>query len=92
MSIIDADNNIVHMSVEEAETYEEERHHCDPVKNFPPKEMDKDLGLAVVAKPTIFEKYGVHCDPKKNNFHRSLYEQYEMRGALSIKQINALRR
>jgi len=87
--IIDADNNIVHMSVEEEETYET----VPTGETYPdPKEMDKDLGLAVVAKPTIFEKYGVHCDPKKNNFHRSLYEQYEMRGTLSIKQIDALRR
>ena len=56
-----------------------------------PVELDDELGLAVVAKKTIFEVYGVHCDPSKNNFHASLHDQFERNGRLSEKQINALK-
>ena len=56
------------------------------------QDIDNDLGLPLVPeKPTIFEKYGVHCDPDKNSFHKSLFDQYQRKGYLSEKQINALR-
>ena len=57
-----------------------------------PKEIDEELGLELKPQETIFSKYGVKCDPQKNSFHRSLYEQFQARGRLSEKQVNALRR
>ena len=54
-------------------------------------EVDDDLGLEVVEKPTIWEKYRVQCDPDKNSFHESLYKQFEQKGYLSPKQVDALR-
>ena len=98
--VSDGNNVIVHMSTEEAETYEEVA--IDPiykytaVANIPdiqvdPKEVDDELGLEVVEKLSIFDKYGVQCNPDKNSFHRSLFTQYEKKGYLSPKQIDALR-
>jgi hypothetical protein len=56
-------------------------------------EIDDELGLELIPeKPSIFTKYGVQCDPTKNSFHKSLYDQYMRRGSLSEKQINALRK
>ena len=57
----------------------------------PSREVDNDLGLEIVEKPTIWEKYRVQCDPDKNSFHESLYRQFEQKGYLSPKQVNALR-
>ena len=59
------------------------------------KKIDDELGLEIVEpveRPSIFAKYGVKCDPAKNSFHKSLYDQYQARGTLSPKQINALKR
>jgi len=53
--------------------------------------IDDELGLPLVVKPTIWEKYGVVCSPNENDFHASLYDQFERKGYLSPKQINALR-
>ena len=55
------------------------------------KVIDNDLGLEIVEKPTIWEKYRVQCDPNKNSFHKSLYDQFERKGYLSPKQVEALR-
>jgi len=57
-----------------------------------PIELDDELGLPLVAKDTIFTKYGVNCDPDKNSFHKSLFDQFENKGYLSPKQVNALRK
>jgi len=80
--VIDSNNNIVYMSTDEAETYE----------TVPTKELDPDLGLEVVVKQTIFDKYGVHCDPTTNSFYASLHRQFEKNGRLSERQVNALRK
>ena len=56
-----------------------------------PIEVDDELGLEVVQKETIWTKYGVACEPTKNDFHKSLHEQFERKGYLSPKQLNALR-
>ena len=93
--VIDQYDNIIHADKELMATYDEGTKALfkkDINVDLKETKIDDKLGLPILSKPTIFEKYGVHCNPKKNNFHRSLYEQYEMRGALSIKQINALRR
>lgn len=84
--VTDSNNTIVHMSTEEAETFGLVMKVVDE-----PAEVDDELGLAIVSKPTIMEKYGVHCDPDKNSFHKSLFDQYQNRGTLSPKQIQALR-
>ena len=57
----------------------------------PSRELDDDLGLPIVQKETIWTKYGVVCEPDKNDFHQSLHDQFERKGYLSPKQINALR-
>jgi hypothetical protein len=65
----------------------------DNVVTHSTAEVDDELGLELVPdKPSIFAKYGVQCDPTKNSFHKSLYDQYQARGSLSEKQINALRK
>ena len=98
--VSDGNNVIVHMSTEEAETYEEVA--IDPIHKYTAshkvddynptaKELDDELGLEVVEKLSIFDKYGVQCNPDKNSFHRSLFTQYEKKGYLSPKQIDALR-
>lgn len=84
MSIIDSSSEVIYMNEDEALTY-------DTVGYELPKVIDDELGLEVVVKETIFEKYGVHCDPKKNSFYESLYRQFEAKGRLSEKQVNALR-
>ena len=73
-------------------SYEDIMPYGEPSFTGEPLEIDEDLGLEVVQKPTIFEKYGVHCDPNKNSFYRSLFDQFEKRGSLSERQINALRK
>ena len=89
--VIDNQDNIVYMDADEALSFEivpTDEVYPDPV------ELDPDLGLPIVKevpRPSIFIKYGVHCDPKKNSFHASLHKQYEAKGYLSEKQINALR-
>ena len=55
------------------------------------KLVDDELGLDIVQKPTIWEKYRVQCDPTKNSFHESLHDQFERKGYLSPKQVDALR-
>ena len=86
--VVDKDNVIVHMDSETAESYE-----AKLVDDYNPtaKELDDDLGLEVVEKLSIFDRYGVQCNPDKNSFHRSLFTQYEKKGYLSPKQIDALR-
>ncbi len=83
------------MSVEEEETYDGawEAVDADPYAQpgSPTGEIDDELGLKVVPKQTIFQKYGVNCDPKANSFQLSLHRQFERNGRLSEKQINALR-
>ena len=87
--VIDSNNNIVYMSTDEAETYET----VPTGDTYPdPKELDPDLGLEVVVKQTIFDKYGVHCDPNTNSFYASLHRQFEKNGSLSERQVNALRK
>ena len=54
------------------------------------KQIDTELGLEIVQKPTIWQKYGVNCDPDDSNFHKSLYDQFERKGYLSPKQVKAL--
>ena len=51
-----------------------------------------ELGLPLAVKDTIFTKYGVNCDPDKSSFHKSLFDQFENKGYLSPKQVNALRK
>ncbi len=90
--ITDSNDTIIHMSKEEAETYDEAVNadpHAQP--DSPTGEIDDELGLEVVPKQTIFQKYGVNCDPKKNSFQLSLYNQFERNSRLSEKQVNALR-
>lgn len=83
--VIDSNDKIIHMSTDEAETYE-----TVPTGEDSPVEIDDDL--AIVKKQTIFEKYGVHCDASISSFHESLQNQFDRNGRLSEKQINALRR
>ncbi len=88
--IIDSNDLIVHMSTEEAETYGAEE-YTSMLLEQTPVELDGDLGLPVVQKETILQKYGVKCEPDKNSFHKSLHDQFDKKGYLSPKQINALR-
>ncbi len=53
-------------------------------------EVDDELGLEIVQKETVEQKYGVKLDPR-NDFHNSLKEQFEQRGRLSEKQVYCLR-
>ena len=87
--VIDSNDNVIFMSGEEALTYDGEEYTTMLLEQTP--EVDDELCLAIVPKQTIMDKYGVHCDPKKNSFHESLYNQFESKGRLSEKQVNALR-
>lgn len=101
--ITDKDNNIIHASPDIMMTYGEPYVEDDKLESYGEHvdqltgevtqmtELDDELGLPVVPKMTIFQKYGVHCDPKKNSFYESLYYQFEKRGSLSEKQVNALK-
>ncbi len=80
--VVNTHDEIIHMDSETAETY--------GGNYIESPEVDDELGLEVVHKPTILEKYGVHCDPLKNSFHASLYKQFEDKGYLSPKQLKAL--
>ncbi len=96
--VVDSSNTIVYMDSDTAETYgAEQKGRRHQVANIPdiqvdPVEIDDELGLEIVQKKTIFQKYGVHCDPNKNSFYASLHRQFEKNGSLSEKQVNALRK
>ena len=90
--VIDSTDTIVYMDADEALSYEDIMPYGEPSFTGKPKELDDELGLEIVQKTTIFQKYGVKCDPNKNSFYRSLYDQFEKRGTLSEKQVNALRK
>ena len=104
--VTDSKDNIVYASPEMMMTYGEpyvEHNTMEEPKSYGEHidretgeitqltELDDELGLPVIPKKTIFEKYGVHCDPRKNSFYESLYHQFEKKGSLSEKQVNALR-
>ena len=55
------------------------------------REIDELTGLPYTDAETIFSKYGVYCKPNKNSFHESLQRQFDSKGFLSPKQVNALR-
>jgi len=89
--VTDNKGTIVYMNKDEAETFG----YIAPTDEvYPdPKEIDSDLGLELVPEqPSIFEKYGVYCDPTKNSFYKSLHDQYQKSGRLSERQIDALRK
>jgi len=93
--VADKDGNILYMSKDEEETHESidvfKRNHKNAILDFlGVVEVDDDLGLEIVQKPTIWQKYGVNCDPDDSNFHKSLYDQFERKGYLSPKQVKAL--
>jgi hypothetical protein len=52
-----------------------------------PIEMDSELGLEVVKKPTIYEKYGITLDPD-NTFHASVQRFFDKNGFITPKQLN----
>jgi len=54
-------------------------------------EIDEELGLPIVKKETIEQKYGLPPLDPRNDFHNSLKEQFEQRGRLSDKQVYCLR-
>ncbi len=89
--VVDQNNIVVHMSADMAETYGAEE-YTSMLLEQTPVELDEELGLPVVQKQTIFQKYGVHCDPNTNSFYASLHRQFEKNGSLSVKQVNALRK
>ncbi len=91
--VVDQSNTIVHMSADEELTYGLTSPKTEPVEDsiYDP-EIDDELGLEIVVVQTIFQKYGVHCDPSKNSFYASLHRQFEKSGSLSVKQVNALRK
>ena len=93
--VVDSSNMIVHMSTDEELTFgltsPKTEPVYEPIRQSEP-EIDDELGLEVVQKKTIFQKYGVHCDPNKNSFYASLHRQFEKNGSLSEKQVNALRK
>ena len=88
--VVDSSNMIVYMDSDTAETYGAEQKGSMLLEQTP--EIDDELGLEIVQKKTIFQKYGVHCDPNKNSFYASLHRQFEKNGSLSEKQVNALRK
>ena len=55
-----------------------------------PKEIDDELGLEIVVKETIEQKYGVPKLDPRNDFHNSLKKQYEQNGSLSRRQVDCL--
>ena len=55
-----------------------------------PKKIDSDLGLEVVDKPTIEEKYGIQLQ-SGNRFHDSLRNFFDRTGFLTEKQLGCFR-
>ena len=82
--VVNERNEIIHMDDDMADSYGVTYNVSDNI--------DDELGLEIVEKPSIFAKYGVECDPDKNSFHASLHRQYHEKGYLSPKQVNALRK
>jgi len=89
--VTDNKGTIVYMNKDEAETFGAEEYATMLAEQTPI--LDSDLGLELIPEqPSIFEKYGVHCDPTKNSFYKSLYDQYQKSGRLSERQIDALKK
>jgi len=65
-------------------------HEDYEVASAKPVEIDDDLGLEIVQKESLEQKYGVTIDPR-NDFHNSLKEQFDSKGYLSKRQIDCLR-
>lgn len=55
-----------------------------------PIEIDPELGLEVVEKPTIQEKYGIILDPE-NSFHASVQRFFDKNGFITDKQLNCFK-
>ena len=74
--------------------YETNRPDMELGSSYTPRReqvIDDSLGLPIVDKPTIFEKYGITID-KSIPFHRSLDTFFNMRGYLTDRQLNAIRK
>jgi len=54
-------------------------------------EIDEELGLPIVQKETIEQKYGTPPLDPRNDFHNSLKEQFERNGRLSHRQVSCLK-
>ena len=55
------------------------------------REIDDELGLEIVEKPTVYEKYQIMLHPD-NSFHASLQGFFDKNGFLTPKQLNAVRK
>ena len=56
-----------------------------------PIEVDDDLGLELVHKPSIKEKYGIVLDTTTNSFHKSIQSFFDRNGYLTDKQLNCFK-
>jgi len=78
-----ADNEVIRATFPEA-------YNIVTVQPVDTREVDELTGLPIVARETIFSKYGLRVSPK-NNFHKSLIEQFEKKGFLSKRQLDCIR-
>ncbi len=78
-----ADNEVIRATFPEAYNIVT----VQPVDN---RELDELTGLPIKERETILSKYGIRVSPK-NNFHKSLIEQFDKKGFLSERQLDCIR-